>query len=132
LNERQAKTVNYQECIAIKSHFRWTFIGQLRQRRIVTSKIWLKSCNALPAQAGMIILGNNEGDNIMKKPPLSFIVTVTFLAVSLGGAGAQHVLKHNAKVACRELVTVKHSELKGAARKSEINKCNADAEAYNR
>jgi hypothetical protein len=64
---------------------------------------------------------------------LGFMVTVSVFAISSGGAEATlRVLKHNARQACAQLVTVKHPDMKGAARKSEIAKCNADADTYNK
>jgi hypothetical protein len=63
---------------------------------------------------------------------LGFMVTVSVFAIFSGGAEAQHVLKRNARHACRQLVTVTHPEMKGDARKAEIANCNADEDAYNK
>ena len=63
---------------------------------------------------------------------LGFMTTVSVFAISSGGAEAQHVLKRSASQACGQLVTVKHPEMKGDARKAEIAKCKADGDAYNK
>jgi hypothetical protein len=57
-----------------------------------------------------------------------FIVTVSVFVISLGASSAytHHILHHNARQACGQLVTVKHPEMKGAARSAEIAKCTAD------
>ena len=49
----------------------------------------------------------------------------------VGAHAALHALHHMWNHACRELVTVKHSDLKGKAFKDEVKKCKADPEAYN-
>jgi len=71
----------------------------------------------------------------MKKLKLKSLTSVgailSLCLLPVGAHAALHDLHHLWKHACRDLVTVKHSDLKGKAFKEEVKKCNADPEAYN-
>ena len=72
-----------------------------------------------------------QGTHMRGKIVVSLTIAV-LLAISVAPAGATRMERQNARHACRELVNVKHPELKGEARKAEIAKCDSDAEAYNK
>ena len=65
---------------------------------------------------------------------LSYLLAGIAILGLLGAspARAKKMWLYNAKHACASLVTQVHPELKGPSRRSEIAKCNADGDAYNK